>query len=44
MEVEVQASDDSYSAVIGDISEYDNVVTNSSKPLDDKQQVRLSKN
>ena len=44
VEVEVQASDDSYSAVIGDISEYDNVVTNSSKPLDDKQQVRLSKN
>ena len=42
--VDVQASDDSHSAVVGDISEYDNVVTNSSKPLDDKQQVRLSKN
>ena len=43
VEVEVEASDDSNSAVRGDIEQHDNVVTNSSKPLDNNQQVRLAK-
>ena len=40
-DVEVQASDDSSSGVTGGVYEYDDVVTNSSKPLEDGMQVRL---
>lgn len=40
-DVEVQASDDSSSGVAGGVSEYDNVITNSSKPLENGMQVRL---
>lgn len=40
--VDVQASDDSNSAVSGDVYEYENVVTNSSKPLEEGMQVRLA--
>ena len=42
--VEVIASDTTNSAIQGEVSEYDNVVTNASKPLDNGQQVRLSEN
>jgi multidrug efflux pump subunit AcrA (membrane-fusion protein) len=41
-DVEVQASDDNYSAVTGGVYEYDNVVTTSSKPLESGMQVRLA--
>ena len=44
VKVEVVASDTINSAIQGEISEYDNVITNSSKPLDNGQQVRLSDN
>ena len=40
--VEVLASDSSSSALSGEVSEYDNVITNASKPIDNGQQVRLS--
>lgn len=40
--VEVMASDESMSGVTGDLYEYDNVVTNSSKPLEEGMQVRLA--
>ena len=40
-DVEVLASDDSSSGVSGGVSEYDNVITNSSKPLENGMQVRL---
>ena len=40
--VDVLASDTSNSAISGDVSEFDNVIINSSKPLDDGQQVRLT--
>lgn len=40
-DVEVQASDDNSSGVTGGVYEYDNVVTNSSKPLEEGMQVRL---
>lgn len=40
-EVEVMASDDNYSGVQGGVFEGDNVVTNSSKPLEEGMQVRL---
>lgn len=40
-DVEVLASDDTSSGVSGGVSEYDNVVTNSSKPLEEGMQVRL---
>lgn len=39
--VEVLASDESYSGVSGAVYESDNVVTNASKPLEDGMQVRL---
>ena len=42
--VELLASDTANSAIQGELSEYDNVVTNSSRPLDNKQQVRLTDN
>ncbi len=42
VKVEVTASDTANSAISGDISEWDNVVTNASKPLDNGQQVRLT--
>jgi|GEM_PF-152138 len=42
VQVEVEATDTTNSAISGDVVEYDNVVTNSSKPLDNGQQVRLS--
>ncbi|MBR6402898.1 MAG: HlyD family efflux transporter periplasmic adaptor subunit [Eubacterium sp.] len=42
VDVDVKATDTKNSAVAGDVSEYENVVVNSSKPLDDKQQVRLA--
>lgn len=42
VDVEVEASDESNSAVTGALNEYDNVVTNSSKPLENKMQVRLA--
>lgn len=44
VEVEVLASDTKNSAIQGDLSEYDNVITNASKPLDNGQQVRLTDN
>ncbi|MCR5215050.1 MAG: HlyD family efflux transporter periplasmic adaptor subunit [Eubacterium sp.] len=44
VKVEVVASDTVNSAVSGDLSEYDNIIINSSKPLDNGQQVRLSDN
>ena len=40
--VDVLASDTANSAISGDVSELDNVIINSSKPLDDGQQVRLT--
>lgn len=40
-EVEVLASDDNYSGVHGGVYEGENVVTNSSKPLEEGMQVRL---
>ena len=40
-DVEVLASDESSSGVTGAVYESDNVVTNSSKPLEDGMQVRL---
>ena len=40
-DVEVQASDDTSSGVTGGVYEYDDVVTNSSKPLENGMQVRL---
>lgn len=40
-DVEVLASDDTSSGVSGGVYEYDNVVTNSSKPLEEGMQVRL---
>lgn len=40
-DVEVQASDDNSSGVTGGVYEYDNVITNSSKPLESGMQVRL---
>lgn len=40
-DVEVLASDDTSSGVSGGVYEYDNVVTNSSKPLEEGAQVRL---
>lgn len=40
-DVEVMASDDTSSGVTGGVYEYDNVVTNSSKPLEEGMQVRL---
>ena len=42
VKVEVLASDTANSAIQGDITEWDNVVTNASKPLDNGQQVRLT--
>ena len=42
VKVEVVASDTVNSAIMGDISEWDNVITNASKALDNGQQVRLS--
>ena len=44
VEVDVVASDTKNSAIQGDLSEYDNVITNASKPLDNGQQVRLTDN
>lgn len=41
-DVEVLASDDTSSGVSGGVYEYDNVVTNSSKPLEEGMQVRLA--
>lgn len=40
-DIEVQASDDTSSGVTGGVYEYDNVVTNASKPLESGMQVRL---
>lgn len=40
-DVEVLASDDTSSGVSGGVYEYDNVATNSSKPLEEGMQVRL---
>lgn len=40
-DVEVLASDDTSSGVSGGVYEYDNVITNSSKPLEEGMQVRL---
>lgn len=40
-DVDVLASDDTSSGVSGGVYEYDNVVTNSSKPLEEGMQVRL---
>ncbi len=42
VEVEVVAKDTTKTAIQGDVTEYDNVVTNASKPIDNGQQVRLS--
>ena len=42
VEVTVAASDTTKSAIQGDVTEYDNVVTNASKSVDNGQQVRLS--
>ena len=44
VKVDVSASDTSNSAIEGEVSGYENVVTNSSKALDDGQQVRLTEN
>ena len=40
-DVEVQASDDTSSGVTGGVYENDNVITNSSKPIEEGMQVRL---
>lgn len=40
-DIEVQASDDTSSGVTGGVYEYDDVITNSSKPLENGMQVRL---
>jgi hypothetical protein len=40
-DVEVLASDDTSSGVSGGVYEYENVVTNSSEPLEEGMQVRL---
>ena len=42
VKVDVIASDTNNSAIQGEVSEYSNIVTNSSKPLDNGQQVRLA--
>lgn len=42
-EVEVMASDDTMSGVSGSLSEYEDVVTNASRPLEEGMQVRLKK-
>ena len=42
VKVDVVASDVNSAAIQGEVSEYANIVTNSSKPLDNGQQVRLS--
>lgn len=42
--VEVQASDDTNSAVTGELFEFDYVVTNSTKPLENGMKVRLAEN
>ncbi len=39
--VEIAAKDTANTAITGEIAQYDNVVTNASKPLDNGQQVRL---
>lgn len=41
-DVEIQASDDTSSGVTGGVYEYENVVTTSSKPLENGMQVRLA--
>ncbi|MDE6433564.1 MAG: HlyD family efflux transporter periplasmic adaptor subunit [Lachnospiraceae bacterium] len=41
-DIEVQASDDTSSGVTGGVYEYENVVTTSSKPLENGMQVRLA--
>ncbi len=40
-DVEVEASDDTSSGVTGGVAEYEDVITNSSKPLENGMQVRL---
>lgn len=42
--VEKLAQDTTNTAISGEVTEYDNVVTNASKPLDNGQQVRLTEN
>ena len=42
VKVDVVASDSNNSAIQGEVGEYSNIVTNSSKPLDNGQQVRLA--
>ena len=42
VKVDVIASDTNNSAIQGEVTEYSNIVTNSSKPLDNGQQVRLA--
>ena len=42
VKVDVVASDVNSAAIQGEVNEYANIVTNSSKPLDNGQQVRLS--
>lgn len=42
-DVDVQASDDTASGVSGGVYEYEDVVTNSTKPLEEGMQVRLAK-
>ena len=42
--VEVIASDDRRSAITGDVYEYEYVVTTSTKPIQEGQQVRLKDN
>ena len=44
VKVDVVASDTVNSAIQGEVSEYDNIITNASKPLDNGQQVRLADN
>lgn len=44
VKVDVLASDTMNTAIAGEVTEYDNVITNASKPLDNGQQVRLNEN
>ena len=44
VDVKVLAEDTNKIAISGDITEYDNVITNSSKPIENGQQIRLTEN
>ncbi len=42
--IEIEAQDTANTAILGEVAQYENVITNASKPLDNGQQVRLTDN